>query len=148
MDVFSGVDIDAIRRKIDAGVGLGDLEKKEKKEKKVYEAKLGAQWSDSKGLLINIPESMLNDMGWNESTKIEMMMHDNVLILYPLNGFLNLRKISGKTGKSILIPKDNFKAFSKMSEMAEKCKIWADDVTCYHRLMLQFPSTIPQAFSH
>lgn len=150
MDIFGGVDIDAIRKKLDAGVSLDDQAKagKESKTKTVSDSKLEAKWLEGKGLYISIPESLLDEMGWVSSTKLEMIVHDNVLVLYPLNGFLNLRKISGKTGKSVLVPKENFGNSSKMSEMTETCTIWEDDVTAYHRLMIQFSETIPTAFIH
>lgn len=148
MDVFGSVDIDAIQKKVDAGIALDDQAKKEGKPKKLAETKLGARWVESEGLCISIPQDLLDEMGWVSSTKLEMIIHDDVMILYPLNGFLNLRKISGKTGRSVLIPKETFSIPSKMSEMAENCKIWEDDVTSYHRLMIQFSGSIPKAFSH
>lgn len=148
MDIFAGVDIDSIRQKLDSGVDLDDETLKKSKPDALLDAKLSAKWLPSEGLEITIPQSLLDNMGWSENTKLDVILHDNVIILYPMSGFLNLRKVPYKTGKSVLIKKENFLDSGEMSELAENCKIWEDDVTCYYRLMLQFPKTLPTAFSY
>lgn len=148
MDIFAGVDIEALRKQLDSDPSLKKGKKEAAKAKKLSPSALEAKWNDADGLNISIPDSLIEDMGWIRNTKLDMIMHDNVIILYPVKGFLNLRKISGKSGKSILISKDHFNDHKKMKSLTGECKVWEDNVTAYHRLVVQFSEAIPKAFSH
>lgn len=148
MDIFDSADIEAIRKQIDAGIGLDSKNETQSDSRFVSEVELEAKWIDSEGLFISIPSNLLAEMNWGPATKLEIIMHDNVMILYPMNGFLNLRKIPKKNGRSVLISKDSFGNMEKMAKLAGNCRIWSDDVTCYHRLMIQFSESIPKAFTH
>lgn len=148
MDIFANIDIEALREKLDSDLGLQKIKSEASKPTRRSPSSLEVMWKSSYGLYISIPESFLEGIGWTENTKLDMMLHDNVIILYPVNGFLNLRKIQGETGKSILISKAHFNDHEMMNEMIDGCMIWADDVVAYHRLVIQFSETIPNAFSH
>lgn len=149
MDIFGGIDTESLLKSLrDPGTKAEIIRRERIIEVPQEELPLAVKWRESHGLAISIPESKLAEIGWGEGTKIDIFIHENIMVLFPLNGYLKLRKPpKAMRGKELVIPKGQFRDIDAIRNATVE-NISFDDLTCYHRMVIQFADPIPSAFQH
>lgn len=148
MDIFGNVDTASLLRSLSNPTKSPDNKRPEKKQKQLKELDLGVVWREGVGLVVSIPDSKLNEIGWISKTKIDIIIHENIIILFPLNGYLNLKKpIKNLLGREVVIPENQFKDIAALREIKVN-SIKFDDLTCYHRIIIELSGSVLVNFQH
>lgn len=148
MDIFGSVDTEALLASAQESGSQEPAKPTKARSKPTKDLDLGVRWREKEGMIVSVPESQVAAAGWRASTQLDLIIHDNVMILFPFNGYLKLKKPSKqRLGREILIPKEQFKDLALMDDLQVE-NIRFDDVTSYHRLVIEFNKPIPQAFTH
>lgn len=146
MDIFANIDTESILASLNDIKDEVEVKPETRKETATKDLKLNARWSKNKGLTVSIPESKMSEINWKPNSKIDIIVHENFLILYPHKGFLNLKKPSkGYLGREVVIPESYFENIESFDDN-DLINIQFDDMTCYHRMIVEFSKKIPVKF--